>query len=96
VTRNRPRIQPGDGDPRHGTYNGYSNLHCNCEPCRVANADYNYGIKQRRIARGLTPDDPRHGTTNGYGSYGCRCRPCTDAWSAMMLRRARQRRAATR
>ena len=23
-------------DPRHGTYNGYINLGCRCEPCREA------------------------------------------------------------
>ena len=33
-----------DGDPRHGTRNGYSNCKCSCGPCkeakRVAQADY--------------------------------------------------------
>lgn len=27
-------IQPGDGDPRHGTTNGYTSLGCRCEYCR--------------------------------------------------------------
>lgn len=41
-------IQPGDGDPRHGTANGYCNLKCGtqpdgprraCKPCKDAWAD---------------------------------------------------------
>jgi len=30
------RIFPGDGDHRHGTENGYSNLGCHCPECREA------------------------------------------------------------
>jgi hypothetical protein len=33
-----PKILPGDGDPRHGTKNGYNNLNCSCEECRAAHA----------------------------------------------------------
>lgn len=29
-----------DDDPRHGTANGYTNLHCRCDRCRVANTAY--------------------------------------------------------
>ncbi len=36
----RNRIQSGDGDPRHGTTNGYSNHGCRCEDCTVAWATY--------------------------------------------------------
>jgi hypothetical protein len=36
----RQRIVSGDGDPRHGTMNGYHNLRCRCEICRAAWADY--------------------------------------------------------
>ena len=32
----RNRIQPGDGDPRHGTLNGYKNHKCHCALCRAA------------------------------------------------------------
>lgn len=32
----RSRIQPNDGDPRHGTQNGYVNLWCRCEDCTEA------------------------------------------------------------
>jgi hypothetical protein len=38
------RIQPGDGDERHGTLNGYTNHGCHCDLCteahRVAHLDY--------------------------------------------------------
>jgi len=34
------RIQPGDGDPRHGTANGYANLGCRCDACRDAQTRY--------------------------------------------------------
>lgn len=29
-------ITPGDGDPRHGTANGYNNLGCRCPECTEA------------------------------------------------------------
>lgn len=38
--RSRPKITAGDGDPRHGTANGYSNLQCRCRPCTDAVAVY--------------------------------------------------------
>ena len=37
---NRKRIYPGDGDPRHGTVNGYQNLRCRCALCGAAWATY--------------------------------------------------------
>lgn len=30
-------MEPGDGDPRHGTQNGYLNLECRCDACRESN-----------------------------------------------------------
>lgn len=36
----RSRISPGDGDPRHGSWNGYHNLKCRCEACTAAWADW--------------------------------------------------------
>lgn len=36
----RQKIFTGDGDPRHGTTNGYSNLGCRCDECKTAHADY--------------------------------------------------------
>jgi hypothetical protein len=32
----RARITKGDGDPRHGTHNGYVNLQCRCPDCTEA------------------------------------------------------------
>jgi hypothetical protein len=36
MSRPRTPIQPGDGDPRHGTVNGYGNLQCRCPDCTEA------------------------------------------------------------
>jgi hypothetical protein len=72
------RIYPGDGDPRHGTENGYGNLSCRCVACTGAHADYCAWLQSRRAGT-LAPDDPRHGTDNGYSNYECRCAPCTAA-----------------
>lgn len=37
TTQYRPIIA-GDGDPRHGTKNGYDYLSCRCDACTDANA----------------------------------------------------------
>lgn len=34
------RISPGDGDPRHGTHNGYQNLGCRGPDCTAAKMAY--------------------------------------------------------
>ncbi len=34
----RAQIVAGDGDPRHGTANGYTNLGCHCTECKAAHA----------------------------------------------------------
>jgi hypothetical protein len=36
----RRSIEPGDGNSRHGTYNGYQNYGCRCDACRAANTAY--------------------------------------------------------
>lgn len=41
-------IRPGDGDPRHGTTNGYNNLLCKCADCKAAHASYRRELRQRR------------------------------------------------
>lgn len=52
------RLEPGDGDPRHGTANGYSNLKCRCKECRAAWATYGrekgYSVAWRR-RQGMRP-----------------------------------------
>lgn len=63
-------------DPRHGTYNGYSNHGCRCGPCRTANTA---NSKRRRTSGALTEDDPRHGQPWTYWNYGCKCDPCLKA-----------------
>lgn len=39
------RIQPGDGDPRHGKVSSYTNHHCRCDECSAAMSEYS---KNRR------------------------------------------------
>ena len=75
-TRHTCRIS-GD-DPRHGTYNGYTNLGCGCAECRTAASEQARKAKARRA----TEEPPHwvHGTANGYGNWGCRCPDCTAAW----------------
>lgn len=73
----RSSIQPGDGDPRHGTRNGYINLACRCEPCKAAGREANAEQKRKRLARvAADPSTVPHGTLNGYTNYLCRCEPC--------------------
>ena len=78
----RARIQAGDGDPRHGTSNGYNNLRCRCEPCRDAwntyFVDYLYRTGRRRPWPEYVASLPR---THGAARYnaGCRCDDCRRA-----------------
>lgn len=44
--RSQPKIQPGDGDPRHGTELGYVHHKCRCSLCRKAS--YEAGLARRR------------------------------------------------
>lgn len=64
-----------DDDPRHGTYNGYSNLGCRCQPCRDANAEATRAFRAKRDPA-LAPE---HGTVSTYNNYCCRCNECTGA-----------------
>jgi len=41
-----------DDDPRHGTYNGYSNLKCRCDPCTAANTKNCAEQRHKRAANG--------------------------------------------
>jgi hypothetical protein len=74
------RIQPGDGDPRHGTPGGYTNHRCRCPECREAQRRYVVEDYRPRIREpGLPDDDERHGTYNAYSNYRCRCEQCRAA-----------------
>jgi hypothetical protein len=74
--RPTPFIHPGDGDPRHGSENGYSNLRCRCQHCRRAWA-FTYQKRRERKRSEPTPVDA-HGTVSGYSYWGCRCPKCTE------------------
>lgn len=40
-------LQSGDGDKRHGTINGYSNLSCRCEACTEAWRLYHHQLRTK-------------------------------------------------
>ncbi len=86
-------IQEGDGDPRHGTVNGYSNLKCRCEACRFQWRGFVAAARTRRRSTGLAPDDKRHGASTTYSNYGCRCDPCRLAHNAERRRNLAAQRA---
>jgi hypothetical protein len=76
----RARMHPDDGDPRHGTLNGYTNLYCRCAACRAAWAKYYDETRENRSGR-LWKSDVEHGTASAYSNWRCRCRACTTAWA---------------
>ena len=53
--RDRRGIDPGDGDPRHGTANGYNNLLCRCDDCREA-----WRVRHRKYMHGDSERAVRH------------------------------------
>ena len=71
-------IVPGDGDSRHGSVNGYSNLKCRCQDCRDAHAANMRRYLAHVRSRGI-PAHIEHGTYNCYHTYGCRCDDCKAA-----------------
>lgn len=85
--RTRSRIFDGDGDDRHGTQNGYSNLSCRCQLCRDAWAAAGREWRIRRAAA-LPAADPRHGRYTTYQNHACRCSRCH---AAKMARRRLER-----
>ena len=85
------------GDPRHGTVNGYGNLGCRCESCRVAHTAYfrewrnRTGRTQPRAdyvaaVRAAAEARDNHGTETRY-SAGCRCDACRAAQNDARRRR---------
>lgn len=85
-------IEPGDGDARHGSPNGYGNLGCRCLACTTAHTEDCRDQKASRMAR-LAEAQVEHGRPNTYGNWGCRCGPCTTAWSSADAARRVNRRA---
>jgi hypothetical protein len=75
-----------DGDPRHGTYNGYVNRGCRCTDCRAANTAFHIAAREQRRGS-LSPGDPRHGRDDTYTNYACRCDWCRDAHTDYRARR---------
>ena len=53
------RIYPGDGDPRHGTLNGYNHLTCRCDDCRTAPRQYQRGRRRADAQRRYAPTTVR-------------------------------------
>jgi hypothetical protein len=62
-------IQPGDGDPCHGTNNGYNNLGCRCDACRVAHTSY---LRERGIGSYRRVPCPTCGGTKALRAIQCR------------------------
>jgi hypothetical protein len=92
-----PRILPGDGDPRHGTRNGYVNLGCRCDLCRAASSVSSLEYKHRTgravpmeqhlaAVRAEAEARDNHGTESRY-NLGCRCRACRNGAAAARRRR---------
>lgn len=93
-------------DPRHGTYNGYNNFRCRCEPCRNAAKEWriSYGMndyyrewthrtgRAKPRAEHLAEIEPPHGTESRYSNkkWRCRCDECRAAATA--AKRARRAR----
>jgi hypothetical protein len=78
-------------DPRHGTYNGYSNLGCRCDDCKAANVAKMMENRERR-QKSIDPSDPRHGTATFYFNYGCRCDDCKTANTEYAAKRRAEKR----
>jgi hypothetical protein len=67
-------IQPGDGDPCHGTYNGYNNLGCRCDACRVAHTDH---LRERGYGGYRRVPCPTCGAPKKFEAT--QCRACMNA-----------------
>lgn len=74
-TVDNPGIVEGDGDPRHGTHNGYGNLKCRCDACREANSEWyangpgaalKWAYRARLVERGKTTGAPARDRVQAY------------------------------
>lgn len=91
VMATRIRIQPGDGDSRHGTTSGYCNHGCRCPECVAVWTAYHADWRARlRAALAADPNHPRHGRSVSY-TAGCRCERCTTAKRAVTRSYQRRR-----
>lgn len=66
---------------KHGTYSGYTNNKCRCEPCRGAMREY----MRKRKDKGISWE--QHGTYTGHSFYGCRCMECKVAYGKHLKRK---------
>ena len=72
------RCKLTEGDPRHGTMNGY-NYKCKCRPCKAASSEYQREYKKDKLEEmQQNLEHSFHGTAQGY-NIGCRCDPCKAA-----------------
>lgn len=81
-----------DGDPRHGTVNGYKNWKCRCDACRLASAAEHREYMRRLREAGRVLGE--HGSAIAYET-GCRCDTCRLAHNQRSVekkRRIRERR----
>lgn len=53
ASRLRSGMALPEGDPRHGTVNGYNNGRCRCEPCSQAAAERNRRQREARKTQGV-------------------------------------------
>lgn len=72
-------VQPGDGDPRHGTDSTYQNHACRCELCRQAHLEAQRVGNISRAARLDSLPPEAHGKLSTYRNWSCRCDLCRDA-----------------
>lgn len=95
ATWRRHRDEGGlaEGDPRHGTPNGYTNHGCRCAPCKTAWAAEFKRMAENRAARlAADPTLAPHGVVSTYFNWKCRCVECRSAHAAATRElRARKR-----
>jgi hypothetical protein len=72
TARKRNVIQPGDGDPRHGTLGGYTNNKCRGECCRVP--FLNYQRYKRSTSTSTSPTHRLMTTPKDHLAVECWCR----------------------
>ncbi len=70
----RNRIVAGDGDPRHGTRNGYGNHRCRCDRCTAAETAYHRELREKASLPG-TPG-PANGARRDL-KFGAQAGPRT-------------------